>query len=440
MLNRIVIFLFVSLCAVLAYLFYSAFEYYEEDKDVGWGNKARKNPYLALELYALKNGASVKTADSYFDLGDLNAYQFIYIANSDLLLSEARILDLMAWVKSGGMLFVGLTLEGAENDHLLRQLNISLYETDYWSDSENGDDELSEKNEKDSPQEIAEQVGEELRRYNESLSDESRLVEENNQPLSEAEIIEQYESDVGPEYLTLLSFEGVDAQLKAELDTFVDIYHPAMNDEEWSDSEQRLIYWAGTEYGVHFAQLEVGAGLISLSAGETLLNNHNVAHFDHAYLWGVLSNGEHSAVLYGSTMPSLWRILKNIMPELLLSLLLLFVCSLWCVAGYFGSKREFKTTSRRAFHEHLAASAGFYWRNKWQLKLLKPLRDDIISAAKKGVSGFESASPDERIKLLSNHSGISAALIQNALYQDEKLNDDGFTKTVQILQKLRGGL
>lgn len=439
MLNRIAIFLVVILCTVLVYLFYSTFEYYEENKDIGWGSDARKNPYLALELYAQKNGGSIKTADSYFDLGNLDTYQFIYIANSDLLLSEARILDLMAWVKSGGMLFVGLTLDGAENDYLLKKLNVSLYEADYWSDSEN-DDDLSGKGEKDSPQEIAEQVGEELRRYNESLNDEGRLIEESNNPLSEAEVIEQYESDVGQEYLTLLSFEGVDAELKAELDTFVDIYHPAMNDEEWFDSEQRLIYWAGTEYGVHFAQLEVGAGLISLSAGEVLLDNHNVAHFDHAYLWDVLSNGEYSAVLYGSTMPSLWRILKNIMPELLLSLLLLLVCSLWYVAGYFGAKREFKTTSRRAFHEHLAASAGFYWRNKWQVKLLKPLREDIVSAAKKGISGFESASQDERINMLSNHSGISVALIQNALYQDEKLNDDGFTKTVQILQKLRGGL
>lgn len=440
MINRIFVVLITAFCIFLGYTLYMALEYYSEETDLGWSSEALKNPFLALELFAQSNGDKVKVTDSYLELGRLNEYQFIYVSDSNLLLSEQRVTTLLEWVSAGGLLMVGVSSNEQDVDHFLNEINFTVHHVEYNDDEDHDYEDDNYEDTEDSAEAAAKSVGDALRQHNEDLNNDKTPEPIDDQPLTDIEIIARYEKEFDYSQLSELNFDGISDVLRAELDSTLYLYHPAMDDDEWSHNERSLTYWTGTDNGPHFAQLEVGAGLISLATGNALFDSNNIAHFNHAYLWQTLGGGGQSALLYGSNMPTLWSILKKVMPELLLSSFLLIACLICFSSGYFGSKKQYKSTSRRAFHEHLSASAAYFWRNKWQQKLLTPAREDVISAATARITEFGAASKKERIAALSKHCGIKKPLIHSALHQREQFTDDGFTKTVQVLQKLRGSL
>lgn len=468
MASRILFVITVALAAYLAYSFFQVFERVEEKTDLGWRAEARKNPYLAVQLLTEDNGHSLDVFDSAQKIDGLNQYDFIYLADSKLLLSEPRLEAILKWVEAGGHLMVSASADSdTYADKLLDALSVSVEDTEYATDffdifdEPEGDAEGASEEQasgdsgeqvadqdapeddntedEDDPKKIAQRFADELRRYNETLQDQVPAAETSDALPSVAETIADYDDALDAEYITRMRFDDHDYELKAELNIRTQLDHPALYEEQWQDSGQRVIYWAGTDYGVHFLQIELGSGLVSVTTDSAIFDSAAVGYLDHAHLWQVLS-GDRSAIVYGSNMPGLFTIIWWAMPELSIALLVLLFFKLWQIAGHFGPQKAEIVLARRSFHEHLLASAGFLWRNRWQLKLLAPLREEIMTMASARITGFHAASSDEQITLLAEQSQIPPAVIHDALTSDKPLNEDSFTKLVQVLQELRRSL
>ena len=435
MLKRIVVILLTLVCLFLFYTLYTLLERYEEERDLGWGREARQNPYLALKLYGEKRGEDITVSDSYLELGRLSNYQTLLITDSKLLLSERRSTEILDWVRDGGLLIVGVTLNSDGTDRLLETLGMTVED----STPPEGSLHEEQKGEDDSPEEIAKKLGEELRRYNQSLNGEQEKVDE-NKPLGDRAKVAIHEDQVDSVELTELVFEGVDGVLQTHFDTTADLVHPSMHGEVTTENGGRLIYSEGSMWGTHFAQISVGSGVVSVFTGNAIFDSHNIGYFDHAHLWDVLGGGRESAVLYGSSMPGLGSILFRVMPELLLSGVLLIVMLIWYGFGFFGSKKDVRHSSRRAFGEHLTASAIYLWQKGLQQKLLTPVRESLKVVARRRFSDFDRVPQEEQARVLAKHSGMREDMVYKALFQLENLNDENFVKTVQVLQKIRGCL
>lgn len=450
MASRILSVIGVLFVAYLAYAFFQIFERVEEKTDLGWRAKAKKNPYLAVQQLTENDGHSLQVFDSLQKLDALEQYDFIYLADSQLLLSESRLELLMTWVREGGHLMVSAT-ENADTyaDMLLERLSISIDDASYSDDefddeSDEGEADSSDAEDdsdesKEDPKEVAQKVADELRRYNENLQKEKPKKDDNHALPSVTDSIKLYDSNIDEGDVTNLYFGDNQFPIAAELNVYSQIYHPAMDDEDWAEEGQRVIYWEGTGRGAHFLQIELGRGLFSITTDSRLFDSHNIGHFDHALLWETLS-GDRSAIIYGSNMPSLWRIIWRAMPELTIALLALLLFKIWQVAGHFGPQRAEVVLARRSFNEHLHASAGFLWRYRWQAKLLAPLREEIKTLASAKITGFHSATVDRQIELLAEHSQLNASLVREALFSEKHLSEDGFTKLVQVLQEMRKSL
>lgn len=447
MFSRILVVIAVGLAAYLAYVFFQVFERVEEKVDLGWQAKARKNPYLAVQLLEESNGRELSVFDSVQKIGSLEDYDFIYLADSKLLLSESRLSEILDWVKAGGHLMVRASAQSdTYADKLLDTLELSIEDTDYndffspFDDVDDDQDADAEDQDSDQPdpKEVGQRVADELRRYNENLQKNTVTAQGGDLP-SVRESLEQYDQHVDNENITYLNFGDDDYSVKVELNVGTQLSHPAMYDEDWEQTGQRVIYWKGTDYGVHFIQIEFEYGLVSVMTDSALFDSGAVGHLDHAHLWEVLS-GDRSAIIYGSNMPGLFTIIWRAMPELSLALLALLLFKIWQVAGHFGPQKPELELARRSFHEHLLASAGFLWRHQRQAKLLSPLREEIITLATARITGFHSAKPEAQIGLLAEHSEIAPDIVRDAMLSEKPLTEDGFTKLVQVLQELRKSL
>ncbi|HEY7774577.1 MAG TPA: DUF4350 domain-containing protein [Marinagarivorans sp.] len=458
MFSRLLLIIVLVLAALLGYGLYNAIEFYEQERDLGWRIEARQNPYLAVQMFAEQRGQTVEVFDSIHKVGELNQYDFIYMTDSQLVFSQQRLDALLEWVRGGGHVMVGATaVNSGSGDKLLAYINIEVLDSGFEGDfgfedafesiQNDRNDESQEttdeqdrasKADKPSADAIAEEVGERLRHYNKTLKEQQALLPDEPVLGAEANIALQ-ERGIESQALTHLRFGDDDYSVRVSLNRAYDLFHPAMNNESWQADNGELIYWEGTEQGDHFAQIELGEGLISVTTDSNIFDSHAVGLFDHAYLWQLLS-GDRSAVIYGSNMPSLGQILWRLLPELMLILLVALGLKIWQVAGYFGPKRNQNSLARRSFNEHLSASAGFLWRNGHQQQLLKPLRDDILASYSLTVLGFDQMSSEAQARWLAEQNHMADNTVFEALFSVKALSDDGFTRCVQTLQKLRGRL
>lgn len=477
MTNRVSIILSVFLLALCGYMMVTFLEYYTEEKDLGWSREALQNPFLAAQLYREQQGATVLSADSYLKLDDLYSYDTLYLTDSNLILSDERLQELLEWVQDGGHVVAGVSpASEQESNRLLEYFEFGVEKTgfdpslfgddffdDLGSDDEpgSGSDASSESGRRENsdtaspPSETskssrpgkdreltdqqrreakARRFEEQMRKFNDAMREQG-LVSDDAKPKTLTEKIAAYEAKIPADDLTQLSFQGVDSQLYVLFDRSIELDHPAFY-EGWEADSYKLDYWRSSQYGVQFAQVSYGDGLVSVMAGTRVFDSNNIGHFDNAYLWEVLS-GDAIAILYGSNMPTLWFMVRTFLPEILLAFSLFTLLWVWHSAQRFGPVREPAITVRRSFAEHIAAAAGFYWRQNWQPELLAPAREDIIKRAEARLAGYLQASEGKRIKLLAQECGLDETLVVDAMSTSQKLNEEAFTRVVKTLQRIR---
>lgn len=412
--NKIVIALAVALLIGLVYIFFSLFEHYESVEDQGWSEAARRNPYLAAELFLKQTGVEVTSSYNFDELSSLPERGMVFISDASKTLTRKRVDDLLAWVSRGGHLVVAAPVsEDGEEDPLLSRFKISNREVDVADDDK-------------------------------EATREQRIERAERQILDAiANRNQQQEQNIPDDEITELSFEGVKHRFRMHFSPYTSLHHPSFDKDESAtgNEEHKPFYWAGSQYGVHFIQLYIDQGLISIISDKAVWNSNNIGTLDHAYLLWFLSEGMGDVVLlYGIYTPSLLDYAWRYLPEWLV------IFAVWLLAWLVYRSRRFGPVRRQSAHghrsiaEHIQASAEYLWNEDRKDILIDPVRADVLRRLQHVHPGYSHLSQSEQLAFIVQHTGLDQQRIHDALIKPFDGREKEFTSVMQDLQFIRNTL
>ena len=97
--------LVVVVAVAIGYGFYSSIEFYDEKVDAKWSQEARRNPYLAAQLFMQRSGVEIGEAAGLFNLDALDNIGTLLITNSMQVISPRQLDRLTTWLDKGGNQF-----------------------------------------------------------------------------------------------------------------------------------------------------------------------------------------------------------------------------------------------------------------------------------------------------------------------------------------------
>lgn len=425
------------LLVVCIYLFFALFEPYHTQIDTGWDARALRNPYLAAQQFLERQGIATQTLNSLNQNTNLDEVDTLFVEDSSDVLSPRRMSVLMDWLRGGGHIIVAAHhgYDENESDPLLSAFKITIrFSDDSSSSKPAGDGKLakkkstpSTKKKKKTPHPISEWLRQ--------LRDGSTGKPKNKT----AEIAEQ---EVDPDRLTTLRFEGVKEDVRVLFRPRWTLSHPALYLKKGEQYKgEQPIYWSGSESGTHFMQFYVGKGLLSVMSDPEVWRSRQIGKLDHAYLLSILV-GEGSRVyfLVGNRMPSIFSLAWRHGREIIIALAVWLVLWLLYRGRRFLPPRQITVTARRSIAEHIHAVANFLWQRGASDELLATLREEIQRRASLVVHGYAGLSDSQRMRALSDYSGIPEQAVLVAMSTRGINNEEQFTQAVQSLQKIRSTL
>lgn len=426
------------LLILCVYLFFSLFESYRKQVDQGWSERARRSPFLAAQLFLDRQGMTVYTVNSLNDELKLAARDTLVIEDSQHILSQQQVSSLIEWMRNGGHLIVAAHhgLEEA-SDPLMAAFDISVEKTDCGCDKyeETEDTEPSADAESTTPDE----QDDEVRPPRRPISDWLRRLNDGEDVDFIDSLREEKQHQVAPEKLTQLRFGEVDGSISVLFHPRWVLHQPYLTlaeGEEYAGPEP--FYWESSEQGVHFMQFEVGEGLLSVMSDISPWTNDEIDQFGHAYLLAVLTMYSDSVYfLAGHIMPSIYALAWRYGMEIVIAGGICLL--LWLVyrGRRFLPPIPLVTTSRRSLAEHLRAVAYFFWHRKSEDELLVNLQEEVQQRAALVIHGYAGFSTAERIRVLSELSGMPAQVVSVALARGANNSEVQFTQSIQFLQKIR---
>ena len=459
--NRPLIVLVIAVLAGLGVGLYFTVEIERKEQSAGWSSEARLNPLLAASMFLEGMGTPIATRDQLTASEALPAGGTVYLSRVGQVLTDGQREQLHTWLEGGGHLVLSVG-HGEEDNPLLMAYDISLIDVDCGCKPEHDDSEhadstaesqtdsgkASEEGEAEDAQERFEDrpLSEQLREINRKIrEDGSRDVEGLLDELLDGED----EADVDPTELTPLQFEGIADSLRVQLGTHLVLDHPDLYEQPAEDLESgedtdtpyvspyQVTYHAGTDSGIHFMQVAVGQGLLTVTAGNTIFANGWIDEQDHAYLLWLLAGEGETLLLYSLASPGLSEIIWRQAPHLVLSFILLVLVTLWLRGRRFGPIRPATDDSRRSLREHLLSSGEYQWRKQQVQQLITPLQRGIHDRAARVLLDYPALDKRQRIEALARHTGIEAGLITRALSGTAPGTTGAFTEHVQILKAIR---
>jgi len=393
----------IVICAVLALLigwfavwFKTNFERVEEEIDRGFSQEARRNEYLAATRLLEQSDAEVIAVERFADIEDFSGVGEIFLSSDTTVFSEQQFESLLDWINGGGH-FIYAANEIHNGNRILEKLGAEVYDNEYSDDDED-------------------------------------FLSEDDPDYDAAESEEEDRSD----YTTLLSFNGLDYELKVEFDSNTAIH---WTEADSGDYHIEPFYAVGDTHGLHFLQYEWGDGLITLLSDDSIFTNDYIADADHAFLLlRIMGKDTKVALITGNDVQALWKIMGFYMPEFLWICAILFIAWLASTLQHFGPKRAKTVIQRRSFVEHLLASATFYWRQNQQQRLLLSLRSQAIKPIQRRVHGFDQLSQQEQVNLLVDCTPFNQEQLHYAFFDNEPMQERTYIEVVRILKAIRENL
>ncbi len=409
--------------------FFALFERYEEVVERGASARARRNPFLAAELFLRRvHRDPVASHASWVDLGDPDAWApegALLVTDSRLLLSESQIDRVLGWVRGGGNLIVGAapsTFDESE-DRLLQRFGVEHRsvaravrgggETDEDHRDRAG---IGEAAGREGP---SRSVSEALREHNAKLEEELRAREEapaagegEEKAGATADRVEKparrEAPPIPPEAITRLEFSGEATPLEIHFSPSSVLRHaafdaedreegaPESDDEAGSEAEAPSTpeqpspsAWAGSDAGVHLVQFDVGDGLLTIVSDASIWKSKEIVDLDHAHLLRRLVGGDGGVVLlYGRDVMSAaeWLVRNARAPLLAGGLTLL--AALWLRGRRFGPLLADPPPGSRSLADQLDGSARFLWSNGHVGVLVDAMRTGLATRAEsRALSG-----------------------------------------------------
>lgn len=432
---------------LLTWLIYQNLEQYSEEVDYGWSRDAQRNPYLALHQFLENRGSTIESV-THFRQGMLTDEQTTLLipdANYIRLPSQQR--EIMAWVRAGGHLIVGLG--EATEPAMLSELGFSQ-SWSYWDDDE---DESSINDEEDEEKSLADR----LREQNEAiLKSRKDLLADDNEGEDKAPVCKSftypcraYEEPTGEDdvFIVKLSFEGVEDAVHINFPWKNFIKHEAFFSEP---EDQDLLpnplgikpfYWEGDDEGIHFAQTYYEAGMISILSDFDIWQSDSIGHFDHAFFLSILVTRDDKALLlYGKYMPSLDVLIYRHFFETLLSFSIVLVLALLYYSRRFGPIYSLSQHARRSRGEQFTALSQFRWKQQDGKNLLEHIRTDIRRLAVRHWHNFADWSASQQHQQLADMSDLPVTTVEKIMQGEIRFNENEFTQVIRALQILRNSL
>ncbi|KSR38187.1 DUF4350 domain-containing protein [Pseudomonas aeruginosa] len=415
-------FLFVAvlllLAGLLALFLFSRLQPYTETIDLGPAPEARRNPYLAAELFLRKQGVAVNRADGLETLKGLPpAGHTLLLLGSRAGMTPAQARRLLAWSEQGGhLVLVAERLwdedEKKSGDLLLDSLDIRQYLTEDFDDSQ---DQAREQAQAD-----------------EEVAEEDEAVD--TPPADTAEEDAQTPADATPDHsaLTRLYLENEQSPAYIGFDPDYHLYDP----------QNHAYAWANSGDATHLLQMQHGKGLVTVLTDAWIWQNRNIEQYDNAWLLWYLTQDNQVTLLYRAERDSLATLLARHFPEALAAALLLLLGGLWRAGLRQGPLQPVASRSRRQLEEHLRAGADFLLRQRGHVALLHGLQRDILRRARRRHPGFEQLGVAEQWQILGRMTRLPPSAISQAMrpYPAQRLSAADFTRQVAHLQSLRNAL
>jgi len=428
--NKWVLGLFTCCLAGALYVFFNYFESYEETEDKGWNINARSNPYLAAEHYLSRQGTTPKTVNSFKQIQFSEDFHTLFIDDSMNVVSSRQVSQITQWLEQGGHLIVVAhpAKKGSERDPLLQTFGFESVDIDCNCDQEEKATKTLAKDKTLNPKKLSETMREMNAKFeNGETVEQDKLNDEATM------------ASVKTPEISSLNFQGIDASIQVHFDPLRGLYHPIFDLEEGEQYEEiQPFYWDGNEYGIQFIQMSIGNGMMTVIADSDIWKSDNIQLFSHAYLLSILAANSNNIQLFvDSSMPSVFVLAWQNASEVISAFCLWLICWLVYRGRRFGPIKKQTITVRRSIGAHIQAAANFLWRQKESKILLQTLQEGIHLRAKLVLRNYAAMNIEEQHLLLASHSNVTPSEVTTAMNSKTITNEDDFTDSVRVLQKIR---
>ena len=405
------------LVGIFVWYFKTFYEQYDKEVVTGYTIEAKRNPFLAAKLFLQDNEVHFVEKNDELDFNDIGTNEVVFLSDvDDMILTESQVKEALEWVGHGGSLIVGVGNEIQGNASLLERFDILPIE--YHRDLE---DIISD----------GQTLSQRLRERNEEIDDQENNPDQSNgegYELSFDDVIDDALgiTDEGETYTVYFSEEV--GELTLQVQDRIVLNHPqapALSHDLDVDDDELLLYgvyeddysldfYAGDSKGSRFLQFTYGEGRFTALSSSNIWENSNIDDADHAFLLALFVPDKSSVrFFYNVVSPTLSVLLKRYFGESLLAALLLLIVWLWRSSLRVQVVKQELTTQRRAFSEHLKASAEFLISKEQYALLLEPIQADINAQMRLLHPGYNDLTPDEQIPVLSIQTELAKETIRS---------------------------
>ena len=340
--------------------------------------RARRNPFLALERFVIRLGYAAETGHRA-DVIERPpaASDTIMVGFSEEVFSPSRTRKLKDWITAGGHLVLDLDVERWADDELPANelLDLAGVAVDYDEEREAADGAAAAR-----PAAYRLRAG-------------SKRFEVGRWP---------------QEYL-------VDGSGMAEAWTI-------------EDRPQVLRY-------------RLGDGRFTVVVDRRLWQNAQIGELDHAFLLTEILGPPHGKVwvLYRVEVATLPELIWQYGARVAVALAAALALALWALYNRFGPVHVPPVGRRRSLGEHVQAIAGFSWRYGRAGALLHSARAALRHRAESRYPGFQHKSPDEQTAWLAERVARPPVEVRRALNADVRTHDQ-LLEITRLLQEMRNSL
>lgn len=380
--------------------FFTHFERQTRQERTGISPEARKNRFLAAQMFLAKNGLKVKS-QSGRDIFALHpsTRDTIFLGSHSRFFLERNGSRLIEWVRNGGNLILVPDNEPFEKDDplgLFQELGVELrfVEEDKAAECKNkkGKCKSAQGNDKES--------------IDDTLADPEKLKK--------------------LRYHTVTFRSDDPGEFKAQF----------LRDRYLLDNKGKAEVVVGDDGQPNLLMYSLGEGSITVLSDVHLFRNTAIGDLDHAYLFNLLADRPGTIwIFYSADMPSLLMLLWQHTPYLLLVLCLLILLAGWGMLRKSGPQLKPQFDSRRNLLEHLNATAEYSWRTDKARQLFDDNRTAVEQAWRRRHPQLNTLNQEQRCEWIADKTGLAARAVERTLY-DEMTSEQDFIRATSVMQKL----
>ena len=397
----------IILIALLVWAFKTFYESYDKEVHSGYSIEARKNPFLAAQLFLQRNNVNVIEKTDVLDFSLIGTNETVFLSNvDDMILTQSQIDKALDWVDSGGFLIVGVGDEIQGNASILERFDIDPIE--YIDDNDNyliDDGEFKP-------------LSQRLRELNEEIDERNENGEPAEEDVSFEELlVSDFQKDATYYQVSLGDDVG---ELNLQVVDNIVLNHPQVGeqyDDEYVSGNYEDTYDLSAQVsdakGARVLQFHYGQGTFTALSSSVMWETDLIGEADHAFFLAYFVP-ENATIrfFYNVISPSLSSLLKHYFSESILIVFVLLMLWLWRSSLRVQGIKNEVTSQRRAFSEHLKASADFLLAKEQYSLLLTPIHSDINNGMRLLYPGYLDMAQAKQISLISTTTKLPIETIE----------------------------